>query len=470
MVFSSVTFLFYFLPIVLGLYALVAPRMRNNFLLLASVVFYVWGAGAAVFVLLLSVGVDYAMGLVAGIGVRRNNPFVVRFAIIGSVIGNLALLCWFRYSGWLAEIGDSLGVFSGAAPDVVLPVGMAFFTLQSMSYTFDVARGRSEAMENPFDFALYILAFPQLIAGPIVRLHQIEPQLRSRRFSTTQLGEGAVRFGHGLVKKVVIADTIGAIADASFASDDLSMGAAWLGAFAFTLQIYFDFSGYADMAIGLGRMFGLRLPENFDRPYSAVSVADFWRRWHITLTRWFRDYVYLPLGGSQGSRLSNVFNLVVVFLLAALWHGGGWGFLAWGLFHAVVVVGERLLQWAEPSSTIAVVARRATTFLIVLIGWVLFRADSFGDARTYLGAMFTPGDLGLSADVARAATTRALLTLAVGATVVLLPRQFTMGRFLLNNGNTEGQWARFIILGLLLPFALLLVVSGPVRPFIFFEI
>ena len=317
MVFSSVTFLFFFIPAALAIYTLVPPRLRNAVLLLISLVFYTWGSGAIVGVLFVSVIVDYALGFVAAAGARDDDQGLRRLAITLSVVVNLSLLAWFKYAGWLIENAADAGLYSGAAPDIVLPIGISFFTFQSMSYTIDVARGRCGHLVNPLDFALYVTLFPQLVAGPIVRYHEIEPEIRRRDHTTHNLGEGAVRFGHGLVKKLVIADTVGVVADAAFGADTLTMGAAWVGALAYTMQIYFDFSGYSDMAIGLGKMFGFTIPENFARPYSAVSITDFWRRWHITLSNWFRDYLYIPLGGSRGRPVTVYRNLMVVFLLTA---------------------------------------------------------------------------------------------------------------------------------------------------------
>ncbi|GJM36761.1 MAG: alginate O-acetyltransferase [Acidimicrobiales bacterium] len=468
MVFSSVTFLFFFLPAALAVYALAPRPLRNVVLLLISLVFYTWGSGAIVGVLFVSVIVDYVLGFVAAAGARLDDHRLRRLAITASVVVNLSLLAWFKYAGWLIENAADAGLYSGAAPDIVLPIGISFFTFQSMSYTIDVARGRCDHLVNPIDFALYVTLFPQLIAGPIVRYHEIEPEIRRRDLTTHHLGEGAVRFGHGLVKKLVIADTVGVVADAAFGADELTMGAAWVGALAYTMQIYFDFSGYSDMAIGLGKMFGFTIPENFARPYSAVSVTDFWRRWHITLSNWFRDYLYIPLGGGRGRPAAVYRNLMIVFLLTGLWHGANWTFVVWGIYHGGWLLLERRFGWRNVDNTGAQIARRATTLLIVVVGWVIFRADSLGAAADHLGAMVSFDDLGLGA-LARSTSTRAVLTLLGASLVVFLPRDAVTGPILVTDIERRGRIARTAILGVGLPFALLLAASGAFSPFLYFQ-
>lgn len=468
MVFSSVTFLFFFLPCVVAVYVLAPAGLRNVVLLTASLVFYTWGSGAIVGVLLVSVVVDYAFGFVAAAGARNDDARLRRIAITASVVTNLSLLAWFKYAGWLIENAADAGLYSGAAPDIVLPIGISFFTFQSMSYTIDVARGRCDHLVNPLDFALYVTLFPQLIAGPIVRFHEIEPEIRRRDLTTHNLGEGAVRFGHGLVKKLVIADTVGTVADAAFGADELTMGAAWVGALAYTMQIYFDFSGYSDMAIGLGKMFGFTIPENFNRPYSAVSITDFWRRWHITLSNWFRDYLYIPLGGGRGRPTAVYRNLMIVFLLTGLWHGANWTFVVWGIYHGGWLLVERRFGWRNIEAGGSQVARRATTLLIVIVGWVLFRADSLGAAGDHLAAMVSFDGLGLG-DLAQVTSTRVVLTLLGACLVVFLPRDVVTGPILVADNDRRGRTARAAILGVGLPFALLLAASGAFSPFLYFQ-
>jgi len=467
-VFSSVTFLFFFLPVVIAVYALSPRRARNLVLAIASTIFYIWGSGTLVAVLYVSVFVDYGLGFLASRGASDNDPRLRRAAITLSVVTNLGLLAWFKYAGWLIGSAEDAGLWTGTAPDIVLPIGISFFTFQSMSYTIDVARGRCQHLSNPLDFALYVTLFPQLIAGPIVRYHEIEPQIRERDFTADQLGEGAIRFAHGLVKKVVIADAVGVIADAAFGADELTTGAAWVGALAYTMQIYFDFSGYSDMAIGLGRMFGFTIPENFDRPYSAASVTDFWRRWHITLSNWFRDYLYIPLGGSRGAANSTYRNLMIVFLLTGLWHGANWTFVVWGAYHGGWLLFERRFGLRNLASGASSVARRATTFMIVVIGWVIFRAESLSQAGDYLSSMFALDGIGLGS-LARVTSTRAVLTLLAASAVVFLPATFTTGPFLVGSNDRVAQGARVAILGVGLPVALILAASGAFSPFLYFQ-
>jgi alginate O-acetyltransferase complex protein AlgI len=340
-----------------------------------------------------------------------------------------------------------------------------------MSYTVDVARGRRAHLRNPIDFALYVALFPQLIAGPIVRFHEIADQLGDRRAGMDAFAEGAVRFTHGLVKKVVVADAVAVVADAAFATPagELTAVTAWLGVTAYTLQIYFDFSGYSDMAIGLGRMFGFRFPENFARPYSAVSVTDFWRRWHMTLSNWFRDYLYIPLGGSRDGASRTYRNLWVVFLLTGLWHGAAWTFVAWGAYHGALLVAERLVGQRPTGPTNLEPVRRAATLLAVMVGWVLFRAETLTGALGYLRAMVAPGSLEVAPQVAEVLDLRVTLVLAMASLVVLLPRHLVLGPTLERARGAAPAAARLAVFGLALPYALLLMAGGSFSPFLYFR-
>ncbi|HEX4339035.1 MAG TPA: MBOAT family O-acyltransferase [Polyangiaceae bacterium] len=385
MVFSSPIFLFAFLPVVLGLSLLFRGRAANAFLLCASLVFYFWGETTYGWVIVASIAFNYGMGLALAGGGRRR---LVAFAIFA----NLALLGWFKYAALAVDgVNRVLAVFGGkglAVPVVHLPIGISFFTFHALSYVIDTHRGRTPPQKNFVDFALYVTLFPQLIAGPIVRYHDISAQLHEHRVGADGFALGAQRFIVGLGKKVLIANTIGRAADALFAvpSKELTPSLAWAAAAAYTLQIYYDFSGYSDMAIGLGRMFGLRFLENFDYPYVAESVTEFWRRWHISLSRWFRDYLYIPLGGNRTTPARTYVNLVVVFFLCGLWHGASYTFVFWGLYHGAFLVLERagvgaLLERAPR------ILRHAYLLLVVIVGWVFFRTDSLASAWTYLEAM-----------------------------------------------------------------------------------
>ena len=326
-------------------------------------------------------------------------------------------------------------------------------------------------MRRLADYAQYMAFFPQLIAGPIVRFHQIDEQIRHpppRAQRLDDIAEGFPRFAWGLCKKVLIADQAGLIADAAFASGSPSGATAWIGALAYTVQIYFDFSGYSDMAIGLARMFGFVFPENFARPYSAVSMTDFWRRWHMTLSGWFRDYVYIPLGGSRGATEVTVRNLMVVFFLTGAWHGAAWTFVLWGLYNGALLVGERLTGLSVLPDDRLAALRRAATLLLVVLGWVLFRADDLGEALDFYGAMASldPGTLSPAVDAA--ATPRAQLALAIGVATFLLPRDLVVGRVLQARWSGAPLAARIGVIATL-PLAAISVAAGSFSPFLYFR-
>jgi alginate O-acetyltransferase complex protein AlgI len=475
MVFSSVTFLFFFLPICLGGYYLLRPRWRNGWLLFASLFFYTWGGGALVSLLIISTVVDYAMGWIVGSGVAAASRTRIRLGVAGSVLVNIALLSYFKYANFIIEqfnsLGQRFGIEEIAWTSVVLPIGISFFTFQSMSYTIDVARGRVEHLRNPFDFGLYVTLFPQLVAGPIVRFHEVSDQIREREVSVERFAVGAARFAHGLAKKVLIADAVAPIADAAFGADlaNLGSGAAWLGIAAYTIQIYFDFSGYSDMAIGLGTMLGFDFPENFRRPYSAVSITDFWRRWHITLSNWFRDYLYIPLGGSHRGSGRTMANLWIVFVITGIWHGANWTFLLWGIYHGMLLIGERLTgqRHVGPGASWAPL-RRGGVLFAVMMGWVLFRSPTAGAAVDFLAAMFSGG--GLTPDALdKAVDTRALVALGLGAASVLAPGNMVGGLLVTGWRGVRGASLRLAEVSLALPYSLIIVASGSFSPFLYYQ-
>jgi alginate O-acetyltransferase complex protein AlgI len=469
MVFSSVTFLFLFLPLTLGALVVLPRRLHNVWLLGCSLLFYTWGSGALVLLLVISTAIDYVCGRLASEARRDGRRRAVRAAVAGSVVVNLTLLGYFKYANFLVEQLNSLGIGVIAKTSVTLPIGISFFTFQSMSYTIDVARGRAEHLRNPIDFALYVALFPQLVAGPIVRFHEIAAELTDRRITVDGFSDGVVRFTHGLAKKVIIADSVAPIANLAFAEPGgLAAPAAWVGVLAYAVQIYFDFSGYSDMAIGLGRMLGFGFPENFRRPYSAVSVTDFWRRWHITLSNWFRDYLYLPLGGNRKGAMRTYLNLWLVFLLTGLWHGANWTFVVWGLFHGSLLIVERLTgqRPTDPSVSLAPV-RRAAVFTAVLIGWVLFRSPDLPAALEYLGRMITPRFGGPVFDAST--TTRAKLALMIGLASVALPGRLCVGPWLEQRTSIRGQGVRLAFAAIVLPASLVLVASSTFSPFLYFQ-
>lgn len=395
MVFSSIVFLFLFFPVVLAAYFAMPKGGRNVLLLSASLVFYAWGETTFVFVMLGSIALNYGFGLWIE---RARGTRYARLPVVLGVLVNLELLALYKYSTFFIDnLNAALGWFD-VAPIMLegrhLPIGISFFTFQAMSYIIDVYREEAKPQRNPFNLALYIALFPQLIAGPIVRYQTIAEELHSRRSRLEDVAEGIKRFIIGLGKKVLIANTVAGGADQIFAlpANELTTPLAWFGIACYAIQIYFDFSGYSDMAIGLGRIFGFHFLENFQWPYIAQSIQEFWRRWHISLSTWFRDYLYIPLGGSRGGRGRTAFNLVAVFFLCGLWHGASWNFALWGLFHGAFLVLERgpfgrwLAAWPRP-------LRHTYVLLAVLAGWVLFRVESLGAAGIFFSALcgFTEG-------------------------------------------------------------------------------
>lgn len=477
MVFSSITFVFFFLPIVLLVYTFSPKAGKNLVLLGASLLFYTWGGGPFLLLLLASIVANYLLGLLVAPAVGRPDMRLRRrLGITLSVLVNIAVLGWFKYANFFVDQINAAGEnfidgFGGfTILDIALPIGVSFYTFQAMSYVIDVATERAKPLYNPFDFALYVALFPQLIAGPIVRYHEISEQLHDRRYSWHNVSAGLLRFALGLMKKVVIADSVAPVADLAFGSPgELTFTAAWIGALAYTVQIYFDFSGYSDMAIGMGRMFGFRFPENFRRPYTAVSVTDFWRRWHITLSSWFRDYVYIPLGGSRGGAMSTYRNLLLVFFITGLWHGAAWSFVAWGMYHGAWLVFERLTGLREARRFVGL--RRFITLIIAVFGWVPFRAETLADAWSIWLAMV---GLGASAESAlgplhlRVPSDHVLIL--IGALIVSAwPARNTAGQWLDSPAGADKPWPRLALTCVGLPLAIVYIVSGEFSPFLYFR-
>jgi alginate O-acetyltransferase complex protein AlgI len=389
MVFSSPIFLFLFLPGLLASYFVVRSELRNLVLLLASLLFYVWGEGVYVAVLLGSILLNYGFGRILE---RLEGKHAARALLALAVAVNMASIAVFKYANFFVDNLNALLSYlhlrAITLAPVHLPLGISFFTFQALAYVVDVYRRDVKAERNLLDFALYKTLFPQLIAGPIVRYRDVAAELPQRRVGLDAFASGVRRFITGLAKKVLLANPLALAADRIFdlPAGGLTPGLAWLGIVCYSLQIYFDFSGYSDMAIALGRMFGFRFPENFDSPYVARSVTEFWRRWHISLSTWFRDYLYIPLGGNRHGRVRTYFNLAIVFFLCGLWHGASWNFIVWGLLHGSFLIAERAglgrcleALWAP--------LRHAYLLLIVLVTWVFFRATSMASALGYLAAM-----------------------------------------------------------------------------------
>ncbi|MBE6952528.1 MAG: MBOAT family protein [Ruminococcaceae bacterium] len=392
MVFSSLNFLFLFLPAVLALYFAVPPRflaLKNAILLVFSLAFYLYGEPLGIFVMLASITVNWlAARLMATESARRR-----KLVLIISVVLNLGLLCYYKYLGFAVENINRLFNAQIPLPEIIMPIGISFFTFQGMSYVFDVYLRRSAAQKNILHVATYISLFPQLVAGPIVRYETIASELIDRKTTLDGFAAGLRRFIVGLGKKMLLGNPMGELAAATFgvSAGTLSAGAAWLGALGYALHIYFDFSAYSDMAIGLGRMFGFTFCENFDHPYISRSVTEFWRRWHISLSTWFRDYVYIPLGGNRKGLRRQIVNLLIVWLLTGLWHGAAWNFVLWGLYYAVLLILEKLFL-GKLLEKLWTPLRHLYALLAVLFGWVLFNASGLEQVMGYLGAMFGLGD------------------------------------------------------------------------------
>jgi alginate O-acetyltransferase complex protein AlgI len=470
MLFSSLVFLFYFLPAALLLYYSSPKSGRNAVLLLISLLFYAWGGIGHLLLLTGSILLNFGISR----QIVRNELHAKKWLVAGIVI-NTALLFWFKYMNFF--IGSFWSVFTWFGAEgqlelakIVLPVGISFYTFHQMSMLRDIYRDRSLPRASLVDTSLYVVFFPQLVAGPIVRYKDIIYQIRSRRETIGHLYDGVQRFIFGLFKKVVIANTCASLADTIMGYDvaTLSTAAAWLGALAYTLQIYFDFSGYSDMAVGLAKLFGFTIPENFNFPYVARSVQDFWRRWHISLSTWFRDYVYIPLGGNRKGSMRTYVNLMGVFLLTGFWHGASWSFVFWGAFHGVFLLIERA-GWGKVLERLPGIVGWAYTIVVVMIGWVFFRIEAFGDAWEYVVRMFS-----FTADAPRTVTyflnAEWAMTLVLGIVLSLVSwRAVTesITRFVPAGGLLE--WGRNTVCLVLFVYSVVLLTSSSYNPFIYFN-
>ena len=388
MVFSSAIFLFVFLPAVIAVYYALDSRLKNPWLLAASLFFYSWGEPRNVLVMLISIVANYALARALGaLRSRGRGAAAQNVALVTAVALNLGMLFYFKYTDFFIKNANRLFGCDIPLLHIALPIGISFFTFQSLSYIVDVRLGKVPVQKSVLDLGLYISFFPQLIAGPIVRYIDVERQIRSRTVDAQKFHDGCIRFAAGFAKKVLIADQLAPYVDTIFARNGMNAPLAVFGAVAYALQIYFDFSGYSDMAIGLGKMFGFDFMENFNCPYTSRSVKEFWRRWHLSLSQWFRDYVYIPLGGSRCSMARSCVNLAVVFLLTGFWHGASWTFVCWGLYYAGFLILERL-WWGNVLERLPSAVRRIYTLTVVCFGWVLFRTDGIRRAIRYVRSLF----------------------------------------------------------------------------------
>ena len=490
MLFSSVVFLFVFLPLTLAGYYMLPRSFRNVFLTVASLLFYAWGEPKFVFVMIASILMNYVFGLLV---VKREDPGYQKRILTVMVAANLSLFFVFKYLNF--TIRNLNYIFGGAIPQthIVLPIGISFFTFQAMSYVFDVAMGRGEVQKNPINVMLYVSLFPQLIAGPIVRYETVANEIQTRRENLSDFVGGFRRFSVGLAKKMILSNSVALLADQAFGYGDtseLSCAMAWLGVLAYAFQIYFDFSGYSDMAIGLGRMFGFHFNENFNYPYISRTVSEFWNRWHISLSSWFRDYLFYPVsrkavplgkkvkqrwGKAAGRLTPTVIALAVVWFSTGVWHGASWGYILWGVYYGTLLISSLILQptfkkWIkklniDTNTPWFAAFQILRTMFLVLLGYVLFRSATLGQAMGYYGAMFGLADNALTDPAAMDALKNhfsALVLCAVGSTPVVSWLQKKLGRL----GSSEA--VKNIVCLILMILSATYIVSSSYNPFIYF--
>ncbi len=475
MVFSSHFFLYYFLPLALGLYFLAPKKLKHLVLTGLSYGFYGWSNPAFMALMVTSTVIDYFCGRAIVGADERLEPGTPRSrkqktAVTISIVANLALLGFFKYFHFAVDsyngIASALGLPAAALDNtlrVVLPLGISFYTFQSMSYTIDVYRGHARVLTNFIDFACFVSMFPQLVAGPILRFSEISEQLRSRTHTLAKFARGAACISLGMGKKVLLANPCGRVADFAFDAGVVDTATAWLGAVAYAFQIYFDFSGYSDMAIGLGLMLGFRFPKNFDSPYHSKSITEFWRRWHLSLSTWLRDYLYIPLGGNRLGIWKTYRNLALVMLLGGLWHGAAWTFVAWGAAHGTLLAIERARGGRALWSFLPQRLHMAATFIVVLFTWVLFRADSIGRAGNYLASMVGLGTPSAATPILQSLMLRPyyLVTLAVAALVTWLGMQTT-------DWTRQLDWRKVALAGVALVVSAITLETQDYNPFIYF--
>lgn len=467
MVFSSLLFLCRFLPIVLLVYYIAPVSLRNLVLFICSLVFYAWGEPVYIFIMLFSTVFDYSIGRWIGVARKKNKPSKAKLAITLSIVVNLGILGLFKYSGFAVDTVNSITGTSFNGLNLALPIGISFYTFQTMSYSIDVYRGKVDVQKNIINFGAYVAMFPQLIAGPIVRYKTIAEELNSRHENLKDFSEGAVRFVTGLGKKVLLANTVGALfTEISGNTSDLTTATAWLGVLAYAFQIYFDFSGYSDMAIGLGRMFGFHFLENFDYPYESKSISEFWRRWHISLGSFFREYVYIPLGGNRKGKGRQLFNIFVVWTLTGLWHGASWSFVLWGLYFGIILVLEKVFlgKWLAKAPKIL---SHLYTLVLIMLSWTIFTMSDVADTSYFLSTLY-----GFGSGFANSATLYYLsnyivifVICAVAATS--LPKKLAT-RIVLKNENLKFALTLLYII-VVMGSSFISLVSDTYNPFLYFR-
>lgn len=469
MIFSSIFFLFVFLPITLFLYYIVPWKLKNFMLLLCSLIFYAWGEPVYVFLMLFSIIFNYLSGIEID-GYRENeNTKMLRYSFWFTVVVNLAILGFFKYYGFLINNLNTILPFEIPYKELSLPIGISFYTFQTLSYIIDVYKGVVPVQKNFVSFGAYVTMFPQLIAGPIVRYTDVDAQLSRRTHSLYKFGQGVSWFLRGLGKKVLLANNIGMTYDAIAAilPAERSVLTAWIGCIAYAMQIYFDFGGYSDMAIGLGKMFGFEFIKNFDYPYISKSVTEFWRRWHISLGTWFREYVYIPLGGNRVSKAKHIRNILIVWMLTGFWHGAAWNFMLWGLYYGLLLLAEKLFL-APKLEKLPAKAQQAYCFILVLFGWVLFFSPTLKDAFVYIGNMFGIGGSGFidSTGLYYLAQNLILLVICALCSTPWLWKKFR--RFTLQKGKYPSVAAAVIYTAIFI-FSIAYLVNATYNPFLYFR-
>lgn len=463
MVFSSLTFLYFYLPVVMGIYYALPRKFRNVALLAVNLVFYGWGEPKYIWIMVVTTLANYACGLL--IDKYRGNKLACRLFLLLSVVVSLGFLVYFKYFTFFVESLQGLGLFGGfSSPDITLPIGISFYTFQAMSYTIDVYREDTKAQKSPVVFGTYISLFPQLIAGPIVRYKDVERQLITRTESTALFADGIRLLVIGLAKKVIIANQMGVLWDSLLGMDEKGAVGAWVGALAYAFQIYFDFSGYSDMARGLGKMFGFDFMVNFNYPYISKSITEFWRRWHISLSTWFRDYVYIPLGGSRRGTARTVMNLFAVWFLTGFWHGASYNFILWGLYFFILLMFEKFV-FMKVLKKLPAVLQHVYAMVLVLFGWMLFFFEDLEQLWQYLKSMFGVHGGLLSRDAGTLIL--GFLPLLAVAVLASTPLCAKLAKRWEHHGWFRAASVALCLLGLLVVTGLL--VSSSYNPFLYFR-
>ncbi|MFR1760392.1 MBOAT family O-acyltransferase [Frisingicoccus sp.] len=467
MVFSSLVFLFTFLPITLVVYYLAPWKIKNIVLLIASLVFYAWGEPVYIILMLLSITFNYFMG--RDIDFNQDEPVKKKRSLILAIVVNIFILGFFKYYVFLVQTINSILSINIPYRELALPIGISFYTFQTLSYIIDVYMGKVKVQKNIFNFGLYVSLFPQLIAGPIIKYIDVANQIEHRKLSIDSFGVGTMYFIRGLAKKVLLANNIGLLHTAIIGMEfsEISVLTAWLGGIAYTLQIYFDFGGYSDMAIGLGRMLGFNFMKNFDYPYISKSITEFWHRWHISLSTWFKEYVYIPLGGNKVSVPRHIINIMIVWFLTGLWHGASWNFVVWGLYYGVLLLIEKYIL-GKYIGKMPQVLQHIYLVVIVIIGWVFFFSPDMGYAARYIGCMFDVGGAGfINKSAVYYFLTNIILILicAIGST----PYVHRLFKILVFKTKKKHIWSAVVIYGILFLIVIAYLVSATYNPFLYFR-